>query len=196
MRRLLVTAGMVGVFVLGAGFWLALGVMFFTWKDAQSSLPSVFPTPLALNTATLAPTLVLAAVPATPTPAPTATPRATPTPIAILATNPVPTPSGPTAAADADARAPWVLLPQPAAGARVPAGSVTLEARARGDAPIVSIRLEIDGAPVQTALDQRSDVIWRGWATTTVKPGQHTVRATVTDSQGRQGGYRWTFTAG
>ncbi len=202
MRRILVTAGMVGIFVLGAAFWTALGVMFFSWKDAQSSLPAVFPTSVLARAATPAPAPAIAAVPsATPTstrspsPTPQATAAPTPTAMVIVAANPPPVATNTPVAAVAEGRAPWVLLPQPEAGAKVRAGQLMLEVRARGDAPIASIRLELDGSPVATSVEPRSDVIWRGWGTATVKAGQHTARATVTDSQGRSGGYRWSFEA-
>jgi hypothetical protein len=102
----------------------------------------------------------------------------------------------PTAVATAAGRSPWVLLPQPAPGTRVPPGSIVVEARARGDAPIAEIRLELDGAPLTTALEQRSDSIWRSAANVRVAPGPHTARATVVDAEGRRGAYRWSFEVG
>jgi hypothetical protein len=90
-------------------------------------------------------------------------------------------------------RSPWVLLPQPAPGSKVAPGSVVVEARARGDAPIATIQLELDGAALPAQVEQRSDSIWRGAATVRVGPGQHAARAIVVDAEGRRGAYRWTF---
>jgi hypothetical protein len=75
-------------------------------------------------------------------------------------------------------------------------GSITVEARGRGDAPITAIRLELDGAPLPVALEQRSESTWRGFASTRVGAGEHAVRATVTDAEGRTGSFRWTFAVG
>jgi hypothetical protein len=72
-------------------------------------------------------------------------------------------------------------------------GPVTIEARGRGDAPIIAMRLELDGAALNVSLEQRSDSTWRGFAGARVAAGQHAVRATVTDAEGRAGSFRWTF---
>jgi hypothetical protein len=69
-----------------------------------------------------------------------------------------------------------------------------VEARGRGDAPITAMRLELDGAALPVALEQRGDSVWRGSASTRVSAGQHNVRASVTDASGRSGSYRWSFT--
>jgi hypothetical protein len=73
---------------------------------------------------------------------------------------------------------------------------MVIEARGRGDAAISSIRIELDGAPLAVSLEQRSESTWRGFANARVSAGQHAVRATVVDEEGRTGGYRWTFEAG
>jgi hypothetical protein len=93
-------------------------------------------------------------------------------------------------------RAPWILLPQPAPGSRVAPGPLVVEARGRGDAPITTIRLELDGAPLPVALEQRSDSTWRGAANIQISAGRHAVKATVQDDKGRVGGFSWTFDAG
>jgi hypothetical protein len=77
----------------------------------------------------------------------------------------------------------------------VPTGPLVLEARGRGDAPITEIRLELDGKPLPVAVEQRSDVIWRGASTTQVGAGRHSVKAFVVDTQGRTGSYGWSFDA-
>jgi hypothetical protein len=77
----------------------------------------------------------------------------------------------------------------------VAAGAVAIEVRARGEAPIAQIRLVLDGAPLQVALERRDEKTWRGRATVRVGPGAHAVTATVIDGQGRSGSYRWQFTA-
>jgi hypothetical protein len=100
-----------------------------------------------------------------------------------------PTPGGGT-------RAPWVVMPQPEPGSKVAAGSIVLETRARGEAPITQIRLVLDGVPLQVALDRRDDTTWRGRASTKVGPGSHTVAVAVVDGQGRTGSYQWKFAAG
>jgi hypothetical protein len=71
-----------------------------------------------------------------------------------------------------------------------------VEARGRGDAPITAINLELDGGRLPVSLEQRSESTWRGFASARVGAGQHSVRATVTDAQGRSGSFRWTFSAG
>jgi hypothetical protein len=89
-----------------------------------------------------------------------------------------------------------VVLPQPAAGTKVPVGSVTLEARARGESPIVQILFQLDGVDVPAAMDRRDDTTWRGQATVRVNRGTHTVAVFVKDDKGRVGSHRWEFTAG
>jgi hypothetical protein len=88
-----------------------------------------------------------------------------------------------------------VLLPQPPPGAHVASGPLVLEARGRGDAPISEIRLELDGAPLPVAMEQRSDVIWRGATSIQVPSGHHQVKAFVVDAEGRTGSYGWSFDA-
>jgi hypothetical protein len=73
---------------------------------------------------------------------------------------------------------------------------VVIEARGRGDTPIASIKLDLDGVPLSVSLEQRSESTWRGVANTKVTSGHHAVRATVVDEEGRTGGFRWTFDAG
>ncbi len=177
--------------VLGAAFWASLGVLFFAWKDAQSSLPALFPTPAVSRELTPAPAGSVPVAIASPAATPTPTLQASPSPIPTATPAPSPSP-----AADDVGRAPWILLPEPGPGTRVPAGKITVEARARGDAPIAEIRLEVDGAPVRTSLEQRSDTTWRGLAGVSVTPGSHTVRATAVDVRGRSGAFRWTFDVG
>jgi hypothetical protein len=72
---------------------------------------------------------------------------------------------------------------------------VVVEARGRGDAPIKAIRLELDGAALPVALEQRDESTWRASASVQVQPGHHAVRAVVTDEQGRAGSFRWNFDA-
>jgi hypothetical protein len=55
------------------------------------------------------------------------------------------------------------------------------------------MRLELDGTALPIAMEQRSDSTWRGSASTRVTAGQHNVRASVTDAEGRSGSYRWSF---
>jgi hypothetical protein len=95
----------------------------------------------------------------------------------------------------ANGRAPWVVAPQPEPGSRVAAGAVVLESRARGESPITAIRMQLDGAPVQVALDRRDETTWRGRASARVAAGSHTVAVTVVDSEGRTGSFRWQFVA-
>jgi hypothetical protein len=99
------------------------------------------------------------------------------------------------AVAASGVRAPWVMLPQPSPGSRVTAGPLVLETRARGEAPITEIRLQLDGVALSVALERRDDRTWRGRATTRVSPGSHTVAVAVVDGQGRVGSYRWQFDA-
>ena len=106
------------------------------------------------------------------------------------------TPAAATPTPATTSRNPWVLLPQPEPGSKVAPGPLVIEARGRGEAPIKGIRLELDGAALSVALEQRSESTWRGSATTRVSAGKHSVRAVVTDAEGRSGSYRWTFAAG
>ncbi|HYY88196.1 MAG TPA: hypothetical protein VFA49_05330 [Chloroflexota bacterium] len=211
--------GIVAILLLGSLFWSGLGALVSAFGDAKSSFPTattdrtehfLAPATAAANpanpirvTPTPLPTLVPVAAPAAPAgtaealptaarPSPTAQPTTEPTPDASPTPNASPT-AEPTP--DSTDRAPWVLLPLPAPGARVPPGPVLVEARGRGDAPIAQIRLELDGNALPVAVEQRSDSIWRGSTTAQVGPGKHAVRALVVDAQGRTGSYRWSFDA-
>lgn len=190
----------VAILLLGSLFWSAVGALLsaasgVTRAVSLSPASRVTPTAeidamVAVATsaaagatvqATARPTAPVAAATATPPPAtvePTAAPEMTPAATA----NPV-------------GRPPWILLPEPEPGARISAGSVTVGARGRGDAPITEIRLELDGGALEASLDQRSDVIWRAQASASVGTGRHAVRALVVDAAGRTGSYRWTFEA-
>ena len=148
------------------------------------------PRSLASGPATSAP---IARVTSTPAP-PAIGAAATVTEVATTTTTSTPAPtSAPTALANG--RNPWILLPLPEPGARVTPGQVMIEARGRGDAPIKAMRLELDGAALPVALEQRSDSTWRGSTSARVAAGAHNVRASVTDAAGRSGSYRWSFTA-
>jgi hypothetical protein len=192
----------VAILLLGSVFWSALGALVSAMGDARSAFPLMTApktvsssTPRAAAppaTATPVP-LIVATVP--PTAVPTATPEPTPQPQPTVSLTPEAT-ATPEATPESGERAPWVLLPQPAPGAKVNSGPVLVEARGRGDAPITEIRLELDGAALPVAVEQRSDVIWRGSTTVPVSPGKHAVRALVIDARGRSGSYRWTFEAG
>ncbi|MBV8715182.1 MAG: hypothetical protein JO318_19045 [Chloroflexi bacterium] len=205
--RLIATmVGIVGILLLGSLAWSAVGALVSavgaagsafstaasppppaTLGPAEAVTPNAV-TPLAvLSPVSEASTQTALATTATATPAPqiaTATDVATPTPQVAA-----------TATAATSARSPWVLLPQPEPGAKVQPGQVTVEARGRGDAPITAMRLELDGAALPTALEQRSDTTWRGSASVKITAGQHNARVTVTDADGRTGSFRWTFTA-
>ena len=182
--------GIVGILLLGSLAWSAVGALVSAVGSAASALSSsnAPPAPTLGPARAVTPTsaAVVAPVAATPTtlatPAPTVTVAPTPQP----ASTPTPAPSG---------RNPWILLPQPEPGARVNSGQVTIEARGRGDAPITALRLELDGSPLNVSLEQRAESTWRGFATVRVDPGQHSVRASVTDAEGRAGSFRWTFSA-
>ena len=199
--RLIATmVGIVGILLLGSLAWSAVGALFSALGEAASNLsprpgPTRFPTAVvgAVVTATATPRAQLTDTPlpvagATPTQQATPPQQATPTRQATPAiATPTPAASG---------RAPWILLPVPAPGSHIPPGAVTIEARGRGDAPITAIRLDMDGAALPVSLEQRSESTWRGVAVVSVPAGQHAVRATVVDDQGRTGSYRWTFEAG
>ena len=60
----------------------------------------------------------------------------------------------------AGGRSPWILLPLPAPGARVPPGPQVIEARGRGDTAITTIKLELDGAALGVSLEQRSSSVF------------------------------------
>ena len=216
--------GIVGILLLGSLAWSAVGALFSAIGEVTGVLAPSRPTPTRLvaviGTATpIAPfdpqftatpaegltpgaTRAPAGMPASggtvlPTNVPaltaTALPALTATALPPLTATAVPRVT-PTVVASG--RAPWILLPQPEPGGRVAPGAMTIEARGRGDAPITGIRLELDGAALQVALEQRSESTWRGSARAQVSPGQHNVRATVTDKDGRTGSFRWTFDAG
>lgn len=209
------TAGMalmLAIIASGVSVWIALGQTFL----APAPMPAATATAPA-PTADVAeappvgatwrkygarPTATIAATSGAPNPTPEPSPSATPlvaspTPVPATATaEPTFTPSAeasPTVAPSG--RAPWILLPAPPPGGRVAAGQVVVEARGRGEAPIAAIHLELDGVPLPVQLEQRSASIWRGSATVAVPPGQHEVRASVVDTSGRTGSYRWRFEA-
>jgi hypothetical protein len=202
--------GIVGILLLGSLAWSAVGALFNALGSLTSSVAAARPpagglpalvataspqtTPIVASvqtppgTASPTPLLILAPTVA-PTPRPTDTPLPEPTPAPTSEPTQAPTPQ-------ADGRAPWILLPQPAPDSKVAPGTLTIEARGRGDTTITAIRLELDGAALPVSLEQRSESTWRGAASAQVGPGKHTVRATVVDDQNRTGGYRWTFDAG
>jgi hypothetical protein len=201
--------GIVGILLLGSLAWSAVGALFSTLGDAAAAVTSSgtpapklgvvvgtpSPLPAARSTDTSGtPTLGVAtqtsASKATPEPTldltPTIDPSTALTPTSETALTPTPSASG---------RSPWILLPLPAPGARVPPGAQVIEARGRGDTAITAIKLELDGTALGVSLEQRSDSTWRGSSTAQVGAGHHSVRATVIDDKGRSGSFRWTFEA-
>ncbi len=197
MRIVGAMVGIVAIVLLGSLFWSAIGALLSAVNGIVASSPvAALAAPTRTPEATI---VVLQPTPPPSTAAPTPVPpRPTPTaPVATAEpTPPEPTPAPiPTAGAAAEGRPPWVLLPRPEPGARVSPGSVTLEARGRGDAPIADIRLALDGTPLAVTLDQRSEAIWRAQASASVAAGRHVAQALVVDAAGRTGSYRWTFEA-
>jgi hypothetical protein len=200
--RLIATmVGIVGILLLGSLAWSAVGALVSAIGSASSALSSS-----NASSPTLAPALAVTPDAPAYAPAPTdvaaplamPTEAATPSPIAATPTPPVATTSTPAVATPtiaASGRNPWILLPQPEPGTRISPGQVVVEARGRGDAPITAMRLELDGSALPVALEQRSDSTWRASASTRVAAGLHNVRASVTDAAGRNGSYRWSFTA-
>jgi len=206
--------GIVGILLLGSLAWSAVGALFSAIGEAAAAVtnsatpvpklgvvigtpspppaarptpPAGVGTPSAADRATPAPTPGLTQ--SSPgDPAATLTPMVDPalTPAVDPATALTPTPS-------ASGRAPWILLPLPAPGTRVPPGPQVIEVRGRGDTTITAIKLELDGTALGVALEQRSESTWRGSATAQVSAGHHTVRATVIDDQNRTGSFRWAF---
>jgi hypothetical protein len=189
-RLIAIMVGIVGILLLGSLAWSAIGALASAVGAASSALTSAR-APSTLAPAVAAPPTL--PIVATPTLA-AARPTAASTPV-VAATSTLPEVEATPTPASAG-RNPWVLLPQPGPGAHIAPGTVTIEARGRGDAPITAIRLELDGAALPVSLERRSDSIWRGFASTNVVAGQHAVRAIVTDAEGRSGSYRWTFAAG
>jgi hypothetical protein len=181
--------GIVGILLLGSLAWSAVGTLISAAGEATAAL-----TRPSTAVPTLAP--VAAATPAVVADTPTAVAQ-TSTAVAVLTTPtpPVPTPTVPRPSPTSVGRNPWVLLPAPPPGTTVAPGQVTVEARGRGEAPITAIQLELDGTALAASFEQRGDSTWRGFATTRVSPGDHSVRAVVTDAQGRSGSFRWTFSA-
>jgi hypothetical protein len=181
--RLIATmVGIVGILLLGSLAWSAVGALVSAISSAGQSLTA------ARSPATLAPAVaVTPTLVPTPTTAPLFVPTLEPSPTELALGTPTP---------EATKRNPWVLLPLPEPNSRVAPGAITIEARARGDVPISTMRLELDGAALSVSLEQRSESTWRGFASSRVTAGQHTVRATVTDSEGRSGSFRWMFSAG
>ncbi len=198
--------GVVGILLLGSLAWSAVGALVSAVGAAGAALTSAAaPRPVATFETVIAvtPTAVALANANAPTlvdftPTTSATPVGTATPVVAMAT---PTPDvavspSPTVVLEAAGRNPWILLPQPQPGAKVAPGTVTVEARGRGDAPITGIGLELDGSVLPVQLEQRSESTWRGVANVHVGAGSHSVRATVTDAEGRTGSFRWSFSAG
>jgi hypothetical protein len=203
-RLIAIMVGIVGILLLGSLAWSAVGALFSAFGEATSSFSTNRPTPTRLTALVGTATVITGATPTAvsgarfaPTQADSATPSlvATPTPADALTSAAAPTLElTPTVAPTG--RAPWILLPQPAPDSRVTPGPLVIEARGRGDTPIASIRLDLDGTPLAVSLEQRSESTWRGFANTKVTSGHHAVRATVVDQDGKTGGYRWTFDAG
>jgi hypothetical protein len=192
--------GIVGILLLGSLAWSAVGALVSAVGAATSALAPASPPTLAPAVAVTPSSLPVTDEPNAEPTGPTGVPTVVPTPGALSTATAQPTslataqPVG-TPTAVASGRNPWILLPQPAPGAKITQGKIALEARGRGDSPITAMRLELDGAALPTALEQRSESTWRGSATAQVGVGEHTVRATVTDASGRSGSYRWNFTA-
>jgi len=221
-RLIAIMVGIVGILLLGSLAWSAVGALFSALGAATSSLSTDRPTPTGLSalvgTATPVPGEAKAVAGGTTTPvvgattspaaaAATSPPTVARTPAAGVTVKPGLTPNGvdatpspppvdatPTPAPSG--RAPWILLPQPAPDSRVTPGPLVIEARGRGDTPITSIRLDLDGVPLAVSLEQRSESTWRGFASAKVASGHHAVRATVVDAGGKTGSFRWTFDAG
>ncbi len=199
MRTAAGVAGVAAIIVFGVIFWALLATLFGATKEAGSSLSprgssgwlvaETESTPGGSRTS--APATSEAAVAAVPTQAPTPLPSPVATRAAEPTVAPTPAPS-PTALA-AEERNPWVLLPRPDPNSKVQAGPIVVEARARGDAPIKEIQIELDGSPLPVKMEQRSDTIWRAFAQVGVQPGQRSARAVVVDTDGRRGSYRWSF---
>jgi len=198
-RLIAVMVGIVGILLLGSLAWSAVGALFSALGEAAAAVtsggtpqPRLLVGPASPQPAT--PTAVGTQIPAgratqQPTPSLTLTPEPSSelTPTVEPALTPTPSASG---------RSPWIVLPLPAPGTRVPPGPRVIEARGRGDTAITAIKLELDGAALGVALEQRSESTWRGSSTAQVAAGHHAVRATVIDDQGRSGSFRWTFDAG
>src|ERR1700716_2756590 len=109
--------GIVGILLLGSLAWSAVGALFSALGEATATFSPARPTPTKLVLVVATPTQVLAAtaqpteVPISAMIPPTSTPEPTPQPTVAVT---------PTSAASG--RAPWILLPQPAPGARVTPG--------------------------------------------------------------------------
>jgi hypothetical protein len=193
--------GIVGILLLGSLAWSAVGALFSAVGDAAAAFTSSStPTPrlaLGLGTQSPKPAIGVATQSSTDRATPAPTLGSTPTALPATASTPAPeTPTALTPTPSASGRAPWILLPLPAPGSRVPPGQQVIEARGRGDTAITAIHLELDGAALGVSLEQRSESTWRGSSTTQVTAGHHAVRATVTDDQNRTGSFKWTFDAG
>ena len=192
-RLIAIMVGIVGILLLGSLAWSAVGALFSALGEVTGSVASSRPTPTRLTALVGTATVVVVGTPTlgvrTPTSAPTLaeTRVIAVTPTAQVDATATPAPSG---------RAPWILLPLPAPDSRVTPGPIVIEARGRGDTPIATIRLDLDGVPLAVSLEQRSETTWRGFANAKVTSGHHAVRATVIDEDGRSGGFRWTFDAG
>ena len=145
VRLVATMVGIVGILLLGSLTWTAVGAFFSALGEAASTL-TPRPTPTRFPTAVAALGDVVVATPTQRT-APTGTPT-----LVVIATS-TPLPTALPATAEADGRAPWILLPRPAPGSRVPPGAVTVEARGRGDAPITALRLDLDGAALPVSLE-------------------------------------------
>jgi hypothetical protein len=213
--RVLSWLGIATIGAVGLLFWVALGALVSAWQGAMDAFNTagvdrtehfLAPPPASASPAdmirirpTLAPTLTPTprANPATqPTAQPSLqpTPQASPQPTPQASPQPTAQPS-PTAQGTPAERPPWVLLPQPPPGAHVTSGPLVLEARGRGDVPISEMRLELDGAALPVAMEQRSEAIWRAAANVQVASGRHSVKAFVVDAEGRTGSYGWSFDA-
>jgi hypothetical protein len=192
-RLIAIMVGIVGILLLGSLAWSAVGALFSALGEVTGSFSSGRPTPTRLTALVGTATVVVVGTPTLAVRTPTSAPTLAET--RVIAVTPTPQVDA-TATPAPSGRAPWILLPLPAPDSRVTPGPIVIEARGRGDTPIATIRLDLDGVPLAVSLEQRSETTWRGFANAKVTSGHHAVRATVIDEDGRSGGFRWTFDAG
>lgn len=85
---------------------------------------------------------------------------------------------------------------QPAAGAALPPGDVTIGARVTGSSSLIDVTAIVDGEPIQTSAGGRANRTVVFSFVRQLAIGQHEVRIQARDERGQTGGHRWQFWVG
>lgn len=157
-------------------------------RPREGAPPIALSTPVRLENA-VPPTLI---PPGSLVQAPTATSEPAPSPAAsppALAASPAPPPPSPGAP-------PIIAGLQPAPGAALPPGSVTIGARVTAVNDLVEVLAFVDGEPVPVEVGGEDVRAKNVSFVRSFTGGTHEVRIQARDESGQLGGYRWQFSIG